>query len=160
MDFQSLLSQVLKLHEDQQRLVQEEIQRSLAPPKIHHSVGQVAEICQVTNATIRRWFDRGELRGYRIPGDRVARIRGTDLNAFLLKKKIDAQVSNSATFSSGQAADIIGVTSQTVIRWVRTGKLACYFIPGKQIRRIANVDLIKFANKRGIQLKSVKKTAA
>jgi excisionase family DNA binding protein len=47
------------------------------------TTGQVARICQVAPRTVSKWFDRGQLRGYRIPGSRDRRIPVEQLVAFM-----------------------------------------------------------------------------
>jgi CheY-like chemotaxis protein len=43
----------------------------------------VARICQVAPRTVSKWFDQGQLRGYRIPGSRDRRIPVDQLVAFM-----------------------------------------------------------------------------
>jgi len=38
------------------------------------TTGQVAKICKVAPRTVAKWFDSGQLRGYRIPGSKDRRI--------------------------------------------------------------------------------------
>lgn len=38
------------------------------------TTGQVARICRVAPRTVSKWFDTGQLRGYRIPGSKDRRI--------------------------------------------------------------------------------------
>ena len=38
------------------------------------TTGQVAQICNVAPRTVTKWFDAGQLKGYRIPGSRDRRI--------------------------------------------------------------------------------------
>lgn len=38
------------------------------------TTGQVAKICSVAPRTVSKWFDSGQLRGYRIPGSKDRRI--------------------------------------------------------------------------------------
>lgn len=38
------------------------------------TTGEVARICNVAPRTVSKWFDNGQLRGYRIPGSRDRRI--------------------------------------------------------------------------------------
>jgi len=43
----------------------------------HKSVlttGEIAKICSVAPRTVSKWFDTGQLRGYRIPGSRDRRV--------------------------------------------------------------------------------------
>jgi len=47
------------------------------------TTGQVARICQVAPRTVSKWFDQGQLRGYRIPGSRDRRIPVDQLLAFM-----------------------------------------------------------------------------
>lgn len=43
-------------------------------PKEILTTGDVARICRVAPRTVSKWFDSGQLRGYRIPGSRDRRI--------------------------------------------------------------------------------------
>lgn len=45
--------------------------------------GQVARLCKVGPKTACAWFDKGLLRGYRIPGGRDRRVLRADLIRFL-----------------------------------------------------------------------------
>ena len=47
------------------------------------TTGQVARICHVAPRTVSKWFDTGQLRGYRIPGSRDRRIPIEHLHAFM-----------------------------------------------------------------------------
>jgi excisionase family DNA binding protein len=47
------------------------------------TTGQVAKICRVAPRTVSKWFDSGQLRGYRIPGSRDRRIPLQHLVAFM-----------------------------------------------------------------------------
>ena len=47
------------------------------------TVGQVAKMCKVSPAAVRKWFDSGRLKGYRIPGSRDRRIPREYLIKFL-----------------------------------------------------------------------------
>ena len=38
------------------------------------TTGEVAKICNVAPRTVSKWFDSGQLRGYRIPGSKDRRI--------------------------------------------------------------------------------------
>ena len=52
----------------------------------HKSVlttGQVARICNVAPRTVSKWFDSGQLRGYRIPGSKDRRIPIEQLLRFM-----------------------------------------------------------------------------
>ena len=47
------------------------------------TTGQVARICHVAPRTVSKWFDRGQLQGYRIPGSRDRRIPLDQLLTFM-----------------------------------------------------------------------------
>ena len=47
------------------------------------TTGKVAKICQVAPRTVSKWFDAGQLKGYRIPGSRDRRIPVAELIRFL-----------------------------------------------------------------------------
>jgi excisionase family DNA binding protein len=47
------------------------------------TTGQVAQICNVAPRTVTKWFDSGQLKGYRIPGSRDRRIPTTELIRFM-----------------------------------------------------------------------------
>src|SRR4051794_26725586 len=47
------------------------------------TTGEVAKICNVASRTVSKWFDSGQLRGYRIPGSKDRRIPVTNLRKFM-----------------------------------------------------------------------------
>lgn len=47
------------------------------------TTGQVAKICNVAPRTVSKWFDSGQLRGYRIPGSKDRRIPLEQLIRFM-----------------------------------------------------------------------------
>lgn len=47
------------------------------------TTGQVAQICKVAPRTVTKWFDSGQLKGYRIPGGRDRRIPAAELIRFM-----------------------------------------------------------------------------
>lgn len=47
------------------------------------TTGQVAKICNVAPRTVSKWFDSGQLRGYRIPGSKDRRIPRQQLVRFM-----------------------------------------------------------------------------
>ena len=47
------------------------------------TTGQVANICNVAPRTVSKWFDSGQLRGYRIPGSKDRRIPADQLLRFM-----------------------------------------------------------------------------
>jgi len=53
------------------------------PHKDVLTTGQVAKICNVAPRTVSKWFDSGQLRGYRIPGSKDRRIPVDHLLRFM-----------------------------------------------------------------------------
>ena len=47
------------------------------------TTGEVAKICSVAPRTVSKWFDTGQLRGYRIPGSKDRRIPLDQLVRFM-----------------------------------------------------------------------------
>lgn len=47
------------------------------------TTGEVARICNVAPRTVSKWFDNGQLRGYRIPGSKDRRIPLQQLVRFM-----------------------------------------------------------------------------
>ena len=47
------------------------------------TIGQVADICCVCQRTAQKWFDKGLLRGYKIPGSKDRRVTRNALVEFL-----------------------------------------------------------------------------
>ena len=47
------------------------------------TTGDVARICNVAPRTVSKWFDSGQLRGYRIPGSKDRRIPVSELVRFM-----------------------------------------------------------------------------
>jgi excisionase family DNA binding protein len=55
------------------------------------TTGQVAQICNVAPRTVTKWFDSGQLRGYRIPGSRDRRIPFNELVRFMKSHSIPTE---------------------------------------------------------------------
>ena len=47
------------------------------------TTGDVARICNVAPRTVSKWFDSGQLKGYRIPGSKDRRIPVNELVRFM-----------------------------------------------------------------------------
>ena len=52
------------------------------------TTGEVAKICNVAPRTVSKWFDSGQLRGYRIPGSKDRRIPLNSLIRFMKQHNI------------------------------------------------------------------------
>ena len=55
------------------------------------TTGQVAQICNVAPRTVTKWFDNGQLRGYRIPGSKDRRIPLSELIRFMKEHDIPTE---------------------------------------------------------------------
>ena len=58
------------------------------------TTGDVAKICNVAPRTVSKWFDSGQLKGYRIPGSKDRRIPASELMRFM--KEHDMPISGLA----------------------------------------------------------------
>jgi len=54
------------------------------------TTGDVAKICNVAPRTVSKWFDSGQLKGYRIPGSKDRRIPVSELARFMKLHNIPA----------------------------------------------------------------------
>ncbi len=52
------------------------------------TTGEVAKICKVAPRTVTKWFDSGQLRGYRIPGSKDRRIPINQLMRFMKQNQM------------------------------------------------------------------------
>lgn len=55
----------------------------MAKAKSVLTTGDVAKICSVAPRTVSKWFDSGQLKGYRIPGSKDRRIPLSELLRFM-----------------------------------------------------------------------------
>lgn len=61
-----------------------------------YTTGEVAKICRVTIRTVIKWFEAGELKGFRIPASRDRRIPHRDLVDFMNRAGFPAEWLESA----------------------------------------------------------------
>ena len=52
------------------------------------TTGEVAKLCNVAPRTVSKWFDSGQLKGYRIPGSKDRRIPVSELYRFMKAHQI------------------------------------------------------------------------
>jgi excisionase family DNA binding protein len=57
--------------------------KEMAKGKNVLTTGEVAKICNVAPRTVSKWFDSGQLKGYRIPGSKDRRIPVNELIRFM-----------------------------------------------------------------------------
>ena len=60
----------------------------MAAQKTVLTTGDVAKLCSVAPRTVSKWFDSGQLRGYRIPGSKDRRIPVEQLVRFMRSHNI------------------------------------------------------------------------
>lgn len=56
------------------------------------TTGEVAKICAVAMRTVSVWFDKGILKGYRVPSGKDRRILIRDLRSFMIKYEIPIEL--------------------------------------------------------------------
>jgi len=74
------------------------------------TTGEVAKICNVAPRTVSKWFDSGQLRGYRIPGSKDRRIPLNALIRFMKQHQIPTD-----GLQSGQTRVLIVDPDQQII---------------------------------------------
>jgi len=107
------------------------------------TTGDVAKICNVAPRTVSKWFDSGQLKGYRIPGSKDRRIPVSELICFMKAHNMPAtalpvgKVRVLIVDSNGEAtsalADALRTKANYEVQTVRsnfeTGALAQKFAP-------------------------------
>ena len=63
-----------------------------------------------------------------------------------------AKLRHKSVFTTGDAAEICGLSQQTIIRCFDNGQLGGFRVPGSKFRRIPREKLVKFMNEHGIPL--------
>ncbi len=74
------------------------------------TTGEVAKICNVAPRTVSKWFDSGQLRGYRIPGSKDRRIPLNALIKFMKQHQIPTD-----GLQSGQTRVLIVDADQQIV---------------------------------------------
>ncbi len=107
------------------------------------TTGDVARICNVAPRTVSKWFDNGQLKGYRIPGSKDRRIPVNELIRFMKAHnmpaaalpvgKIRVLIADSNTDTTSALADALRTKAdyevQTVHSDFQTGLTAQKFAP-------------------------------
>ena len=107
------------------------------------TTGDVAKICNVAPRTVSKWFDRGQLKGYRIPGSKDRRIPVNELIRFMKAHdmpvsalpvgKIRVLIVDSNTETASALAETLQTKAdyeaQTVASNFETGAVAQKFAP-------------------------------
>lgn len=81
------------------------------------TTGEVAKICNVASRTVSKWFDSGQLRGYRIPGSKDRRIPVSNLRKFMKNHGIpmDGLMSGGTRVLIVDADDEVNNTLKTIL---------------------------------------------
>ncbi len=107
------------------------------------TTGDVAKICNVAPRTVSKWFDTGQLKGYRIPGSKDRRIPVSELVRFMKANnmpsptlpvgKIRVLIVNSNESAASALADSLRTKAdyevQTALSNFETGTIAQKFTP-------------------------------
>jgi len=107
------------------------------------TTGEVARICNVAPRTVSKWFDKGQLKGYRIPGSKDRRIPVSELARFmkahnmpapaLSAGKIRVLIADSNPDGASALAETLRTRAdyevQTVQSNFETGMVAQKFVP-------------------------------
>lgn len=107
------------------------------------TTGDVAKICNVAPRTVSKWFDTGQLKGYRIPGSKDRRIPVSELVRFMKANnmpaptlpvgKIRVLIVNSNESAASALADTLRTNAdyevQTASSNFETGAIAHKFAP-------------------------------
>jgi excisionase family DNA binding protein len=107
------------------------------------TTGDVAKICNVAPRTVSKWFDSGQLKGYRIPGSKDRRIPVNELIRFMKQNNMPAPalpvgrmrvvIVDSNSESASQLAEMLKAKSDYEVKVVRnnfeTGTVVQRFVP-------------------------------
>ena len=107
------------------------------------TTGEVARICNVAPRTVSKWFDRGQLKGYRIPGSKDRRIPVSELTRFMKAHnmpaaaipvgKIRVLIADSNQEAASSLAETLRTRADYEVQTVRsnfeTGMVAQKFAP-------------------------------
>lgn len=108
------------------------------------TTGEVARMLKVTTNTVVKWFEGGLLKGYTFPGTRTRRILRNSFEDFCNKRNIPlARIRREVFLTTGQCAEICGVTVNTITKWVDKKLLAGFNIESDR-RLVFLKDLKRF----------------
>ena len=89
--------------------------------KAVYTTGEAAEICNLSQQTIIRCFDSGQLQGFRVPGSKFRRIPHDDLVRFMKENGIPLdnvrnvrEYREARDLTQGDLASNVGVTRQSI----------------------------------------------
>jgi excisionase family DNA binding protein len=119
------------------------------------TTGDVAKICHVAPRTVSKWFDNGQLKGYRIPGSKDRRIPVSELIRFMKVHnmptsalpvgKIRVLIADSNDKTASALADVLQSEADYEVKTVRsnfgTGAIAHKFAPHVLLVSLLSEDI-------------------
>jgi len=119
------------------------------------TTGDVAKICHVAPRTVSKWFDNGQLKGYRIPGSKDRRIPVSELIRFMKMHnmptsalpvgKIRVLIADSNEKTASALADVLRSEADYEVETVRsnfgTGAIAHKFAPHALLVSLLSEDI-------------------
>jgi CheY-like chemotaxis protein len=119
------------------------------------TTGDVAKICHVAPQTVSKWFDNGQLKGYRMPGSNDRRIPVSELIGFVRMHniptttlpvgKIRVLIADSNDKSASALADVLRSEADYEVKTVRsnfgTGEVVQKFAPHVLLVSLLSEDI-------------------
>ena len=119
------------------------------------TTGDVAKICHVAPRTVSKWFDNGQLKGYRIPGSKDRRIPVNELIRFMKMHnmptsalpvgKIRVLIADSNDKTASALADVLRNEADYEVKTVRsnfgTGAIVHKFAPHVLLVSLLSEDI-------------------
>jgi len=113
------------------------------------TTGEAASLCKVGPRMVAKWFDSGELQGYRLPGPEGER-RIPRENLFQFCEENGIPLGEGKRFTTGEVASITKVSTKTVNKRFDSGELQGYRLPGPgRYRRFPRENVVRFLTDRG-----------
>lgn len=119
------------------------------------TTGDVAKICHVAPRTVSKWFDNGQLKGYRIPGSKDRRIPVSELIRFMKMHnmptsalpvgKIRVLIADSNEETASALSDVLQSEADYEVKTVRsnfgTGAIVHKFAPHVLLVSLLSEDI-------------------
>jgi CheY-like chemotaxis protein len=119
------------------------------------TTGDVAKICHVAPRTVSKWFDNGQLKGYRIPGSKDRRIPVGELIRFMKMHnmptsalpvgKIRVLIADSNDKTASALGDVLQSEADYEVKTVRsnfgTGAIVHKFAPHVLLVSLLSEDI-------------------
>jgi excisionase family DNA binding protein len=119
------------------------------------TTGDVAKICHVAPRTVSKWFDNGQLKGYRIPGSKDRRIPVSELIRFMKMHnmptsalpvgKIRVLIADSNEETASALSDVLQNEADYEVKTVRsnfgTGAIVHKFAPHVLLVSLLSEDI-------------------